>query len=293
MISAAKHSRSAPRLGAIALFSAVVASVSFASAQQTAGGSSGTFGARSMGSSFTPSAGGFTAAGNRGASGNGMAAGGMGGVSGMTTRGDNSVGQVTGNERFVRGARQPGQFVGADRADSNNFMSQLSSMAQQGQFGPQRNNQTTNPNRTQNNRGQQRTMPRVQLDIGFEQRLAPPTVAALALQNRFTASSRPGLRGRVIVNLEGRTAVLRGSVATEHDRVLAEQVALLEGGVDRVRNELTLIPANQPSAANPTAVPQAESVPPSANPPALRLVPPTTSSPGNSTPPANSSPTNP
>jgi len=264
VVTAAKPCRPTTCFGAIAAIAAALACASTASAQQAAG-SSGAFGARSMGSSFSPSAGGFTAAGNRGASGNGFAAGGMGGVAGMTTRGDNAAGQVTGNERFVRGARQPGQFVGADRADSNNIMSQLSSMAQQGQLGPQRNNQTTNPNRTQGGRGQQRPMPRVVLDIDFDYPTAAPTVAAVAIQNRFTASPRPGLRGRVIVNLEGRTAVLRGSVATAHDRVLAEQVALLEGGVDQVRNELTV--STPPATATPP-VANPPSVPPAANPPA-------------------------
>jgi len=261
-------------LGLVAA-AAVGFSTAAAEAQQAASGGSGAFGARNLGSSFTPSAGGFTAAGNRGASGNGMAAAGMGGVSGMTQRGDNSAGQVTGNERFVRGARRPGQFVGADNSDSTNFLSQLSQM--QGQFGPQRNNNgANNPNRQQNNRNSRQKTPRVELDVGFDYRTAGPTEQAVALQNRFTQSSRPSLRGRVIVNLEGRIAVLRGSVATEHDRVLAAQVALLEAGVSQVRNELQVVqteplppPASLPQAVPQQAVPQ-QAAPP-ANPPVLQL----------------------
>lgn len=253
--------------GGLAVGCALVLSASVAQAQQSAAASSGAFGARSLGSAFTPNAGGFTGSGSGGASGNGMAAAGMGGVSGMTQRGDASAGQVTGNERFVRGARRPGQFVGADNADSSNLMSQLSSMAQ-GQLGPQRNNATTNPNRTQGNQGARRTMPRVELDLAFEYRTKGPTEAAVTLQNRFTQSPKPGLRGRVIVNLEGRTAVLRGNVATEHDRVLAERVALLEAGVSQVRNELQVV-RTEPIPPPTDAAPSSQTAPPSAQPPVL------------------------
>jgi len=42
----------------------------------------------------------------------------------------------------------------------------------------------------------------------------------------------------VTVTMQGDTAVLRGRVATEHDRALAERIALLEPGIWYVRNEL-------------------------------------------------------
>jgi len=44
------------------------------------------------------------------------------------------------------------------------------------------------------------------------------------------------------VTIEGETAVLRGVVATEHDRRIAEQVARLEPGIRRVENLLTVAP---------------------------------------------------
>ncbi|MCE9605972.1 MAG: BON domain-containing protein [Planctomycetia bacterium] len=251
---------------------------SFAEAQQSASsGSSGAFGARSLGSSFSPTASGFAPGGS-----NGLGAG-MGGVAGMTTRGDNTAGQVSGNERFVRGSRRPGQFVGADNADTSNLMSQLSSMASQNQLGPQRNNNAANPNRTTGNLGlgARRVQPRVAVSVGFDYRTAGSDEAGTVLQNRFTKSSRPGLRGRVIVNLEGTTAVLRGNVATEHDRVLAEQVALLEAGVGSVRNELQVIqrenlPTQQAPSIQPLSPqsPTMKSAPSSTGSNSLRLVPP-------------------
>ena len=44
----------------------------------------------------------------------------------------------------------------------------------------------------------------------------------------------------------GRTAILRGTVATDEDRRLAEQLVLLEPGVAKVQNEITVRP--QPAA---------------------------------------------
>jgi hypothetical protein len=59
----------------------------------------------------------------------------------------------------------------------------------------------------------------------------------------------------ISVSMEGRTAVLSGTVASEHDRVLAERLALLEPGVSAIRNELVVASANAPTAAQPTGLP--------------------------------------
>jgi len=52
----------------------------------------------------------------------------------------------------------------------------------------------------------------------------------------------PGLAelGAIVVVSEGRTTVLRGTVSTEANRQLAENLARLEPGVVAVRNELVL-----------------------------------------------------
>jgi hypothetical protein len=42
----------------------------------------------------------------------------------------------------------------------------------------------------------------------------------------------------VTVTMQGDTAILRGRVASDHDRALAESIALLEPGIWNVRNEL-------------------------------------------------------
>lgn len=73
----------------------------------------------------------------------------------------------------------------------------------------------------------------------------------------------------VEVELQGRVAVLRGSVATDHDRAVAEQLALLEPGISFVRNELSTTsppesesdPPGIPSQELPPAGPPAENLP--------------------------------
>ena len=47
-------------------------------------------------------------------------------------------------------------------------------------------------------------------------------------------------RSPLEVSIDQGTATLRGVVATEHDRVLAERLALLEGGIRQVENLLEI-----------------------------------------------------
>jgi hypothetical protein len=59
---------------------------------------------------------------------------------------------------------------------------------------------------------------------------------------------RNGLRSPMEVTVQNETATLRGKVATEHDRLLAEHIARFEPGVRFVKNELTVAkPAPQPA----------------------------------------------
>ena len=78
---------------------------SFFDSQTTSGG---TFGSRTLGGGIGGSTGSqFGSPGSR------------------TTQGQENVGQLTGNERFVRDARAPGAFVGGDSGDAGNPFSQM------------------------------------------------------------------------------------------------------------------------------------------------------------------------
>jgi len=227
------------------------------------GQSAGAFGARSIGGSFSPAASNFggSAAARGGAGARGGVAGTGGSLAGATTRGDTSVGQITGNERFLRNNRQ-GQFVGADASDSNNFFSQLTSglTANQGLRGQNNNNNGQN---NRNNSAAQQVKARVQLSAGFPYAAPSGDAVSAALQRRLEVSPRIERRGPITVRLEGKTAVLSGLVATQHDRELAARVALLEVGVAEVRNELAVAPpeTTAPQPHPPTTMPPAPRLP--------------------------------
>ena len=81
---------------------------------------------------------------------------------------------------------------------------------------------------------------RVPIRIGF----VPTAVAApqfsANLTSRLSKTSAFSAAGNINVALEGRTAILRGTVATESDRRLAESLARLEPEVSAVQNELVV-----------------------------------------------------
>lgn len=197
-------------------------------------------------------------------------AGGVGNGGGID--GQASVGDLTGNERFVRGNRQPGQFVGSDAADVQAFIGAMTQAGARGfqgqnQFAAGRGQQRQNLNQDDGFGGSGRTTARrplrTSLNVDFEYRPVAPTAVATQLQNQLSRSRGINRLGDITVEMDGRTAVLRGEVATERDRVLAGRLALLEAGVSQVRNELQVAaalpdksgaPAGRPASASP--VPQ-------------------------------------
>jgi len=85
---------------------------------------------------------------------------------------------------------------------------------------------------------------RTRLRLGF----SSPTRSPGAVSTRFTSVvnrvlERPDVGGgQVTVTLEGDTAVLRGTVPSDHTRSVLENLAMLEPGIGAVRNELTVNP---------------------------------------------------
>lgn len=192
------------------------------------GGGSGTFGSRSMGASQSP--------GSRS-------------LSGRTTQNANA-GQVSGNERFLRQNRQGGRnFVGSDTGDLNNFLSGLAGQqAGRSGLGAGRNGQSQGDNAGQESR---QRLP-VRVVVAFDYSAVAPTQLSTTLGRRLTRSKMLRSLSPVRVEVTGRTAILRGVVATEHDREVAEQVALLEVGISEVQNELKVGPARARRSNRPT-----------------------------------------
>jgi hypothetical protein len=101
-----------------------------------------------------------------------------------------------------------------------------------------------------NSLNNQRRQLRIPLRLGVDDgglRIGPgvtgPAVSAVRLQGRLANNPRVKAMGSVAVAVEGQTAVLKGSVASVHDRQLLEKLLLLEPGVSEVRNELQVAAA--------------------------------------------------
>jgi osmotically-inducible protein OsmY len=220
----------------------------------TTGGSSGSRGSSSMG--------GLGGASGMGSSGMGgtLSAGQRtlmgGGSSGMGTGGTGTGTMGTMNRFNVMG-RRPGDFVGANSKDVQSINQQLlgalggrttlgGMTGMQGLQGMRGNSYNNRP-RTQGMQpqglggmGQGQGALRASLRPAFEYTQPTPATITQNLTRKLEASPTLKARLPVAVSVQGQTATLRGEVATEHDRVLAEQLVRLEPGIWKVQNELVV-----------------------------------------------------
>ena len=215
----------------------------------TRGGFASGYGSGGMGASSGYGAGGYgqqgfgqqgygggNAMGPRfGAGGLGQGAGGQGGF------GQNGFGNNGLNNR---------NFVGRDSQDVRNNNQQMGGALQQfgnqlGQFSSAIENLNDQRKNRRESRDQESTPPPVHVRLIPAGDLAPVGVLVRSeLPARLTTiMAREGIAGAK-AGLEGRTVILRGVAASDHDRALMEQLARLEPGVTQVRNFLTVVPAS-------------------------------------------------
>ncbi len=189
--------------------------------------------------------------------------------------------QAFGGTNFMQ-ARQQGGFVGTSGTGgggADSFFGTLgllgaaSNMSQRNigpgqQRGQQGRNQQGQNNQGGNGRNNQAQQPRVRtvLRLGFDYPAPGARGTSTALARRIANTRALGVQSAVTVEMEGRTAVLRGAVANDHARVLAAQLALLEPGVAEVKNELTVAEPtsaapSQPSSSSATAAPETRARP--------------------------------
>lgn len=182
------------------------------------------FGSRDLGSSFTPRA-----------------------------RPGSDVGAVSGGERYLRGNRGRGSFVGRDRSSGTGFVGNTQGTTAGNVASAVQNLRvqatplvSVNQPRTPRGKGD---LYDPRLEIGFA--LTPPEPAEVqqTLTRRLREESATGRFEQIEVSLEGRTARMRGTVASASDRAVAEALVLFEPGVDAVQNELQVRPA--PPEPNP------------------------------------------
>lgn len=188
------------------------------------GSSYGMFGSRTMGQGL----------GASGSSGFGLD---LGSGSGS---GANTVGQITGSERFLRSNRQASQFVGGSSQQVLSVMQPFSAAG----------NSTVNPTQglqaMRYGAGDEQppatTLPpfRATLSVDFDHPSISPEVALGSLSKRLGGTLRIKRQKPIQVTLQGSTVILRGEVATDHDRLLAEQLVRLEPGIWAVQNELAV-----------------------------------------------------
>ncbi len=153
------------------------------------------------------------------------------------------LGQLHGNERFLRGNRQRGEFVGSDLRNRRHFIG-----SQQGRAAGYVRPATSgtrfstagsagfNARAGSSRRASELYSP--SLEIAFD--VAPPAARELSSDLTRRLKATPGIHpaSRIEVWVEGRTAILRGEIASERDRMLAEQIVLFEPGISAVQNDL-------------------------------------------------------
>ena len=81
---------------------------------------------------------------------------------------------------------------------------------------------------------------RTTLSVGFESSANNSRHFSSSLARRLADLPALHWHSPGQVEIQGRTAILRGVVATEHDRDLAERVVRLEAAIDRVQNQLVV-----------------------------------------------------
>ncbi len=169
------------------------------------------------------------------------------------------AGVLTGAERFLRGNRSARDFVGRDTRDTASFVGVVPGGTTPGlvrsavtNLRDQTDRQVNRPEPTTSAaRSQGPYQPR--LELGFA---IPPLDGAVksaqltARMARF--ASAPWLSG-VAVEVQARTAILRGVVASEEQRLLAEELVRLEPGIDQVQNELTVGQSGPKAESKPVA----------------------------------------
>jgi len=229
------------RIATMLLVPALLAAGHDRASAQGLGGTttSGAFGTRTLGTSLT-------AGGSQSGAATSSPLGGVGanGTSALTDAAA-SVGGVSGNERFVRGTQPAGTFIGGATGAAGDFIggnAGVNSLNSINSFlqGLGGNRQNQNANNGGRGGGQDSRQIPAKLVVGFTPPVRRPSTVSATIASRITRL--PGIKtnGPIEVALEGRTAVLRGVVASDHDRDLLERVILLEVGISKVENELTV-----------------------------------------------------
>jgi osmotically-inducible protein OsmY len=98
--------------------------------------------------------------------------------------------------------------------------------------------------------------PRLEVSFAYS---APPAVKLPSvLSQRLVECPQFHATSPIAVSLAGRTAIVRGAVASAQDRFLAQQLLLFEPGISAVQNELQIqsAPSNRPTPQTRSPAPE-------------------------------------
>ncbi len=162
------------------------------------------------------------------------------------------VGTVNFSERFIRGNRRPNAFVGRDLQEGGGFVGREQggqTRRVQTSIAPIVGSTAPDANRTGSMPRHSRSEPyEPRLSLAFDLTRPPEEAVAQDLTDLLMACPHFQSTSRIVVSVEGATATLRGAVASERDRTLAESLILFEPGIDSVRNELKVLNRPMPPA---------------------------------------------
>jgi len=92
------------------------------------------------------------------------------------------------------------------------------------------------------NSGSSKPVIRTRMRAAFDVPVTPPVVVQQTATRRFQSlATQPQLRG-IQVTMQGRTAVISGTVGSDRDRRMSELLMRLEPGVNRVDNQVEVSP---------------------------------------------------
>lgn len=173
---------------------------------------------------------------------------------GPGSTGENS-GTISGSERYLRGNRRQGAFIGTDSRDPRGFVGAIEGSAT-GTVPPTTVGLRVPPPITTS--VNQPRPPRRNIDIydpkleiGFEITPRDTKLVQREIERHLREDSARDRFGQISVSLEGETATMRGTVASANDRSVAEALVLFEPGVRTVRNELVVRPPAPPTPPLP------------------------------------------
>lgn len=169
-------------------------------------------------------------------------------------------GSLSGTERFLRANRDAQDFVGTDLAELRAFVGATQARMRRTTPAAATAREATIPNvnREQSESDSATSMYAPRLTLSPELSGPSPSAVTRSLEDHLLHAPIQWLRP-LEVSMQGRTAILRGEVATPRERALAEAWVRFEPGVSAVQNDLIVeppAPTPMPPAPRPEPSPE-------------------------------------